>query len=84
MKMKKPILTSDLSFAYSICGDAAEYFDPFDPEDIANKIIFLVNNINRQKELIQKGEERLQDFETPDSRAKKLLEICYKIGKSQV
>lgn len=79
MKMNKPVLTSDLSFAHKICGEAAEYFDPLNPEDIANKIINLVNNNYRQKELIQKGNMQLLHFETPESRAKKLLEICKSI-----
>jgi glycosyltransferase involved in cell wall biosynthesis len=76
MKMKKPILTSDLSFAHEVCSEAAEYFDPLNPEDIANKIIYLANNTKRQIELIDKGERRLFDFETPKSRAEKLLAIC--------
>jgi len=76
MKMKKPILTSDLSFAHDICRDAAEYFNPLNPEDIANKIIYLANNKNRQNELIKKGERRLLDFETPKSRTEKFLAIC--------
>ncbi len=81
MKMKKPILTSDLSFAHDICGDAAEYFNPLNPEDIANKIINLANDKNRQNELIKKGERRLLDFETPKSRAEKYLAICNQIVK---
>ena len=76
MKMKKPILTSDLSFAHDICGAAAEYFDPLDPEDISNKVFNLANNKDRQKELIQEGDIQLSFFETPQSRARKLLTIC--------
>ncbi len=82
MKMKKPILTSDLSFAHDICGEAALYFDPLDPEDIADKIILLANNKDLQMKLVQKGEERLQYFETAESRARKLLQICDKISKT--
>lgn len=76
MKMGKPILTSNLSFAHDICGEAAEYFDPFNAEDIANKIIGLIKNTERQKELIQKGEKRLKYFDTSETRAKKYLDIC--------
>lgn len=81
MKMQKPILTSDLSFAHDICGEAAEFFDPLSPEDIAIKIINLSNNIERQRDLIRKGNERLQYFETASSRARKLLEVCHEISK---
>jgi glycosyltransferase involved in cell wall biosynthesis len=79
MKMEKPILTSDLSFARDICGPAAEYFDPLNPEDILQKIINLINNKDRQLELIRFGKERLKTFETSESRARKYLELCEKL-----
>jgi glycosyltransferase involved in cell wall biosynthesis len=78
MKMKKPICTSDLSFAHSICHGAALYFDPLDSKDIADKIMQLAENKSLQKELISKGTERLKDFETAESRASKYLEVCKK------
>lgn len=79
MKMKKPILTSDLSFAKDICQDAALYFDPLDPKDIADKIIKLAEDKQLQDKLIDKGTKRLKSFETAKSRAEKYLEICEKI-----
>lgn len=83
MKMKKPILTSDLSFAHSICGVAALYFDPLDPKDIANKIIRLSEDKKLQSKLIDKGVERLESFETAKSRAQKYIEICESIVKKE-
>ena len=35
MKMEKPIVTTDLGFARSVCGDAALYFDPTDARSAA-------------------------------------------------
>lgn len=83
MKMQKPILTSDLSFAHSICGDAAVYFDPLDPKDIAEKIIRLSEDKVLQNELIDKGLERLESFETAKSRAQKYIDICENIAKKE-
>jgi len=76
MKMKKPILTSNYSFAKDICKDAALYFDPLDPEDIAKKIKQLIEDKSLQNELIEKGTKRLQEFETAHTRAEKYIEIC--------
>lgn len=76
MKMGKPILTSDLSFAHDICGDAAEYFDPLNSEDIANKIENIIINDKRRIKLINEGYSQLIKFEVPSIRAKKYLEIC--------
>jgi glycosyltransferase involved in cell wall biosynthesis len=79
MKMQKPILTSNYSFATDTCKDAALYFDPLDPKDIADKIKQLVKDKNLQTQLIEKGSERLKKFETARSRAEKYIEICEKI-----
>ena len=80
MKMGKPILTSDLPFAHDICGDAAEYFDPLDPFDIANKIEKVMNDDNARDTLIQNGYRQLLKFDTPASRAEKLMHIIQRIS----
>lgn len=81
MKMNRPILTSNYSFATDICGDAALYFDPLNSEDIAHKIMKLVDDKELQSELVKKGEKRLESFETARSRAEKYIELCEKIAK---
>jgi glycosyltransferase involved in cell wall biosynthesis len=75
MCMQKPILTSNLSFATGICGDAASYFDPIDINDIANKIVDLSSDIAYQKELVEKGKVRLTHFYSSKERAQKYIEI---------
>ena len=84
MKMKKPICTSDLSFAHSICQGAALYFDPLDSKDIADKIMQLAESQFLQKELISKGTERLKAFETAESRASRYLEVCKKVFLKEI
>ncbi|NSY35195.1 glycosyltransferase [Pseudoalteromonas sp. JC28] len=73
MYMGKPILTSDYSFARSICGDAAIYFDPLSASDIYNKIVELAMDKDKQCELIAKGMKRLSDFDSPQSRFQKYI-----------
>ena len=79
MMMEKPILTSNLPFATTVCKDAALYFDPYNAQDIANKIISLVNDKTLSYKLIKKGKECMKSFLTPKERAAKYLEICKKI-----
>lgn len=81
MKMKKPILTSNYSFATDTCQEAALYFDPLDPNDIAEKIKKLAEDKVLQKTLVEKGTKRLKVFETARSRAEKYIEICKKMVK---
>jgi len=79
MVMETPILTSDLSFAHTVCKDAAVYFDPEDPVNIADKIIETAENKLLQKSLVEKGKKRFTEFETPLERAKEFLRICNQI-----
>lgn len=78
MMMKKPILTSDLEFAHTVCKDAAVYFDPINPIDIAHKIIELSNNKKKQFDLIENGLKTVKDINTASERALKFINICNK------
>lgn len=84
MKMEKPILTSNYSFATDICQDAALYFDPLDAKDIAEKIKKQVDDKVLQNELVEKGKKRLGSFETARSRAEKYVSLCEKIVKLKI
>lgn len=75
MIMERPILTSDLEFARDICKDAALFFNPNNPSDIAEKIIELKTSTGLYKNLIKKGLKRLKDFPTPKEKAKQILTI---------
>lgn len=79
MLMERPILTSNLSFATEVCGNAAKYFDPISPRDIVSSIIELVSNKELQAELVKNGKEKLNDFDDSYTRAKKYLDICKNI-----
>lgn len=75
MVMKKPILTSNLSFATGICKDSAAYFNPMDPENIADVMYELASDTKKQEELINKGIEQLKVFDNSSQRAEKYLQI---------
>lgn len=83
MAMKKPILTSDLGFAHTVCGNGAVYFNPVEGKDIAKKISELAHDELRKNELIQAGIVKLADFNTPGSRAEKFLSICKSLVKDE-
>lgn len=76
MAMKKPIITTDLSFARSICREAALFFQPKNAEAAAKEIIRLIKNKKLQKELSHKGKMQLSTFDTPQERAEKYLMAC--------
>lgn len=79
MIMKKPILTSNYSFATSVCKDAALYFDPYDIEDIMRQ----VTKIYFDKELYQtialKALSIVEELPSSRERAEKYLNLCKEI-----
>lgn len=75
MRMEKPVLTSDLPFAHSICEDSALYFSALDPRDIAEKIFKLYSDKTLQKNLIEAGKRQLKKFDDYNERTRKIVEI---------
>jgi len=57
-----PVAASQSSAIPEVCGEAAVYFRPEDPENIAEKIISILENSDLQKALVSKGLRRTQDF----------------------
>lgn len=80
MVMKKPILTSNLSFATTVCDDAALYFDPINANDIVSKILEITNDDFLYQNLINNGIKRLSSFDSSITRAEKYLKICERIA----
>ncbi len=78
MCIGKPIITSNLDFAKSICEDAAIYFDPQDPIDAYEKIVALMNNKDKQQKMVMIGNELLQKNPSSTERANELIRICEK------
>ena len=76
MKMEKPIVTTDLGFARSICEEAALYFPPCDAQAAAGQVQRLIGDTNLRERLRSNGRERLAAFDTPAERAQKILGIC--------
>lgn len=60
MTYGRPILTSDMDFSRAVCGNAAEYFDPFDPQSICQSILKLKNNPELSGRLVKAGKAMLR------------------------
>jgi len=63
-----------------ICGDAAEYFDPHDPPNLAEGIHTLLGSPERQEEMRQRGYARLKKFSWC-TMAEETLEIYRQAGE---
>lgn len=53
-----PVAAANAASLPEVCGDAALYFDPFDVEDIANKLVWIASDPVLRRQLTEKGLER--------------------------
>lgn len=83
MKMKLPIITTNLSFAHSVCGQAALYFDSENPQDAYYKIKQLQTNSDLHNSLLEKAKIEIRKFNSAEERANKYIEICEALGKNE-
>jgi len=71
---KVPVVCSNISSLPEVAGDAAKYFDPKDPGDIAQAISTLIEDSDLCASLVALGQERLKQF-TWSSTAEKTLSV---------
>ena len=67
-------IVSDIPVIREVCGDAALYFDPLSPEDIAKKIEFVHSDSALRNDLVGRGFERIALFK-PESFIDRHLEL---------
>jgi glycosyltransferase involved in cell wall biosynthesis len=57
-----PVIVSNAASLPEVCGDAALYCDPYQPDDIANKIALVMGSSSLREQLQVKGYERAKQF----------------------
>ena len=76
MSFGKPVLCSNVAGLPEVAGEAALYFDPRKPGDIARCIERLVCDESLAAGLISKGRRRVVDFQ-PEDMSRRYLEIFH-------
>ena len=57
-----PVVASDAASLPEVGGDAALYVNPYDPEDIAEKVLRAAEDEGLRKSMIERGHERARQF----------------------
>jgi glycosyltransferase involved in cell wall biosynthesis len=57
-----PLVTTDLRFARDICGDAAAYFTPTDPQSAAEQIVALASDAGHWQQISDSGRKAYQQL----------------------
>ena len=60
-----PVIASAVPVVQEICGDAARFFDPHNPDDIAGAMTEVTASATRREQLRQLGYRRIQAFTWP-------------------
>lgn len=74
MKSGCPVLLSDISSLPEAGGDAALYFKPEDPQDIANKIDKVISDPKLRESMVKKGYSQVKKFSW-EKTAKETLKV---------
>lgn len=62
MALGCPVACSDTSSLPEVCGEAAEYFDPHDPQTIRASLERVVESSSRRDQLVRAGYKRIRLF----------------------
>ena len=74
------VIASNVASIPEACGDSAEYIDPTNSNDIAEKITYMLTDNTKRNSLIQKGFEHSKYF-TWDKAAKEHMNVFKKVIK---
>jgi glycosyltransferase involved in cell wall biosynthesis len=79
MACSLPMVMSNFPYWQEIFGECALFVNPYDAEDIAEKILHLLDNSNEAKKLGDKGRELIEEEYNWEAEQGKLLDIYKKV-----
>lgn len=75
MTCSLPIIMSNFPYWQEIFRDCVLFVDPYDSKDIAEKVLYLLDNPNEAKKLGKKGRKLIEEKYSWETESKKLLEM---------
>lgn len=75
-----PILASDIPICREICGEAALYFNPLDPTDLAEKILLLKASPDLRRRLGEIGRKRAETHFDWKDHVRRLVEMIEQVA----
>lgn len=84
MRASVPVLTSDIDFARTVCGEAAVYFNPEDPEAILRAIDGLQHDPEGWQRRTEQGRRRADTlFDDWNAIAPRALDLLVRIAEAR-
>jgi 2-polyprenyl-3-methyl-5-hydroxy-6-metoxy-1,4-benzoquinol methylase/glycosyltransferase involved in cell wall biosynthesis len=72
---QRPLVTSDMDFAHELCGDAALFVGPLDPEEIAIRLIEFARSPEMRSRFVKSGVQRLSRV-YPEAKDKFAMQLA--------
>jgi glycosyltransferase involved in cell wall biosynthesis len=82
MQYECPVVTSNISSLPEAGGEAALYVDPHNPDDIAEKVLKILNDSSLRKDMIEKGKKQVAKFSW-EKAAKQTLDILQEVAREK-
>lgn len=57
-----PVIVSSIAPLREVCGDSVLYCNPYDPQDIANKMCKIIRDEKLRQNLIEKGHKKVKQY----------------------
>ena len=74
MAMRVPIVTSDLAFAREVCGNAALYFNPTDPNSAAEAISKVLKDLKLRQCIVEEGLRKVRLYPSSEDKNHSAIE----------
>ncbi|MBO4827654.1 MAG: glycosyltransferase [Prevotella sp.] len=81
MRMEVPIVTTDLTYAHGLCGEAACYYDAMSAKAAADAIYMVATVKDYAQKLVSNGQKQLLKFDNYEQRTEKLISILEEIAE---
>ncbi len=79
MACSLPMVMSNFSYWQEIFSECALFVNPYDPEDIAEKVLYLLDNPDEAKKLSDEGRELIEKKYSWEAERGKLLDVYKKV-----
>jgi len=73
-----PVVTSNAASIPEVCGDAALYFDPFNVDEMADKILQMIGDETMKMKYIKRGKKRVKSLSW-EKTAQKTIKILHSL-----
>lgn len=73
-----PVLASNQASIPEVCGEGAQYFNPYDIKEMADKMLYLAEHPDARRELVKNGRRQVEGYSWQEA-GKRTVEVMEKV-----